>query len=93
MERDVFKRFEELFPDIVMVNGFTLHLSPFTDDAFGKVFEDKLSELKTKTLFERLGELDNLHIVFYILKNCFAISKLVFLLRTSSAWKHMDIID
>lgn len=65
--------------------------TPITDNAFENVFTKKLSELKL--LFERLLELDNYHIAFYILKNCFAIPKLVFLLRTSPTWNRKDLIE
>ncbi len=41
---------------------------------------------------QRLVDLDNYHIAFYILKNCFAIPKLVFLLRTTPTWNHDDTL-
>lgn len=84
------ERFNELSPGICIVNEFTLLGTSITDNAFDKVFKKKLTELKL--LFERLVDLDNFHIAFYILKNCFAIPKLVFLLRTTPSWNHEDTL-
>lgn len=61
-DRDVVDRFKELSPGICVVSDLTLLGTSITDSAFGKVFKDKLSELKL--LFGRLQELDNYHIAF-----------------------------
>lgn len=61
------------------------------DNASRKVFRKKLNELKL--LFQRLDELDNYHIAFYVLKNCFSLPKLIFLLRTTPTWKCKDFIE
>lgn len=71
VDNDIANRFDQLSPGICIVNEFTLLGTSITDNAFDQVFNKKLCELKL--LFERLRELDNYHIAFYIIKNCFAI--------------------
>lgn len=74
-----------------MVNELTLLGAPISDNASKKVFKKKLNELRL--LFERLDELDNYHIAFYILKNCYSLPKLIFLLRTTPMWKSEESMD
>lgn len=91
VDQDIVSQFDQISPGICIINEFTLLGTSITDNAFDKVFNKKLSELKL--LFERLRELDNYHIAFYILKNCFAIPKLVFLLRTTPTWNHTEFVE
>lgn len=91
VDQQVVEQFNEHSPGICIVNEFTLLGAPISDNAIGSVFTKKLSELKL--LFERLLELENYHIAFFILKNCFAMPKLIFLLRSTPTWNHNDLIN
>lgn len=91
VDPDVVSRFNEISLGIIVVNELTLLGAPITDSAFVGVFNKKLRQLRL--LFERLIDLDNCHIAYYMLKNCLSVLKLVFLLRTSPTWNHKDLID
>lgn len=91
VDKCVVDQFNALSPGICVVNEFELLGSPITDNAFEGVFRKKLDEMKL--LFDRLLELENYHIAFFVLKNCFAVPKLIFLLRTTPTWNHKDLIN
>lgn len=86
----IVNQFNELSPGICIVNELTLLGAPISDNAFETIFNKKLNEMKL--LFGRLAELDSYHIAFYILKNCLAIPKLIFLMRTTPTWIHHDLM-
>ena len=58
--------------------------SPLTDEAIPRCLEEKHAELQRLT--SRLALIDS-HPALILLKNCFAIPKLMYVLRTSSAYK------
>lgn len=91
VEAAIVNKFEAVSPGIIIVNELTLLGAPITDNAFVKVFKEKLRHLKL--LFGRLTSLDNYQIAYYLLRNCLAIPKLVFLLRTSPTWNNIDLIE
>lgn len=91
VDQDIVNRFEELSPGICVVNELTLLGTPISDNASKKVFEKNLKELKL--LFQRLDEQDNYHIALYILKNCYSLPKLIFLLRTTPTWKTKESME
>lgn len=91
VEPDVVNRFNDISPGIIVVNELTLLGAPITENAFINVFNKKLRQLRL--LFERLTDLDNYQIAYYLLKNCLSVPKLVFLLRTSPTWNHKSLLD
>jgi len=65
--------------------------APISDNAIDGIFSEKRNQLQL--LFDRLIELDNHHIAFYILKNCFALPKLVYLLRVTPTVNHREMLE
>lgn len=91
VDQEIVNQFDEVSPGILVVNELTLLGAPISENSFATVFNKKLRQLKL--LFDRLEELDNYHISYYILKNCCSIPKLVFLLRTTPIGQCNDIVD
>lgn len=77
-------RFDEISPGIKVVERLSLLGAPITEEACDGIFNKKLGHVKL--LCNRLTELENYHIAFFLLKNCCAVPKLIYLLRTSPAW-------
>ena len=71
-----------LDPSEVMLLG-----SPLTMEALSPAFQSKMSAIRT--LVSRL-EVLFAHDAFYLLRHCFAIPKLLYLLRTSPSWRILD---
>lgn len=88
---EVVSQFDTLSPGIIIVNELTLLGAPITENAFANVFTKKIRQLKL--LFDRLVDLDNYQIAYYMLKNCLAVPKLMFLLRTSPTWNHNELLQ
>ena len=68
----------------------TLFGSPITLDALPSSFESKLSSIQTLML--RL-ETFFAHDAFYLLCHCFAIPKLLYILRTSPSWRVSGLLE
>ena len=66
-----------------------LHGSPLTSTAIRPHFQHKISILKAMT--EKLSLLDR-HPSLFLLKNCFSMSKLMYLLRSSPTFQHPDLL-
>lgn len=90
-ETNIFTQFDHVCPGIEVVEKLTLLGSPISENAIEMVWTKKLEELKF--LFQRLTTLDSYHIGIFILKNCFALPKLTYILRTAPLWNHPDLIE
>lgn len=89
-DQDVMKAFEEVLPGIQLVSSLTLLGAPITVDNIDYVFEKKFNEVRT--LLRRLVDM-KFHIAYYLMKNCFLVPKLNYLMRTSPTWKIKQQID
>ena len=63
--------------------------SPLTSTAIRPQFQHKLSIFKA--MAEKVSLLDG-HPAFFLLKNCFSIPKLMYLLRSSPTFQHPDLL-
>ena len=63
--------------------------SPLTSTAIRPQFQHKLSIFKAMT--EKLSLLDR-HPAYFLLKNCFSMTKLMYLLRSSHTFQHPDLL-
>ena len=63
--------------------------SPLTTTAIRPQFQHKLSIFKAMT--EKLSLLDR-HPAYFLLKNCFSMPKLIYLLRSSPTFQHPDLL-
>lgn len=86
VDNDVVSNFNDVCPGISVVTSENLTLlgAPIFDEGFATV-ADKIFN-KLKLMFARLKQL-NSHTSYCLLKNCFGIPKLTYLIRTSPAWK------
>lgn len=85
---DQIQFFKDDFPGIKVISELTLLLgAPITQNA---VFHKKIVEMEL--LISRLDIL-NKHVAYFILKHCFGIPKLTFLIRTTPLWKFPDIVS
>ena len=87
--------FRSRYPSIKFVTADQQHLlgSALTEEALPGLLAEKLTELKRLT--SRLEHVDS-HQAFTLLKSCFAIPKLQYILRTAQAYKfpqHLREID
>ena len=64
--------------------------SPFTSTAIRPQFQHKFSIFKAMT--EKLSILDR-YPAYFLLKNCFSMPKLTYLLRSSPSFQHPDLLD
>ena len=78
----VIEEFKNLAPDIKFINPSDLTIlgSPILEDSFIPTLSSKLSELKL--MINRIKNLDS-HDAFFLLKNCLAIPKILFFLRSA----------
>lgn len=92
IDQRIVSKFEDICPGICIITKEDLNLlgSPIFEEGFGK-FSAKIFE-KLKIMFERLKIL-NSHTSLFILRNCLAIPKLIYLIRTSPAWKFETFLD
>lgn len=89
--QEVFDKFDNTSPGIqVITSDLTLLGAPLTDSACEIVYNKKLEEFRT--MCSRLLHLNH-HIAYFMLKHCFAIPKLTFLLRTSPFWKFQQMVN
>ena len=89
-DKRITKKFDHLSPGIkVLSDDLELLGAAITEEAEERIFI-KIHN-KMKVLFERLKLLNN-HMAFYLLKNCFGIPKLTYLLRTTAYFKHEHLL-
>lgn len=86
VDESVVEKFNEISPGIQVFDRSNLTLlgSPIFDECFETLAEEKLSSLRLMTT--KLKNL-NSHVAYFLLKNCFAIPKLTYFLRTSASWR------
>lgn len=86
IDTDVLQKFQGIAPGIRVVNNENLNLLgvPIFESGFQEV---SASWLRTAlTTFDRLKNLPA-HIAYFLLRNCFAIPKLTYFVRTFPVWK------
>jgi hypothetical protein len=90
-DQSIIDEFNEVSPGIKVIQNNDLELlgAPITEEAEERILR-KMHD-KLKIMFERIGTL-NFHMAFFLLKNCFSIPKLTYLLRSSGYFKHKDIL-
>lgn len=91
VDQEILNQFNAIATGIKVVLELTLLGAPISDNAFEDVSNKKWNEMQV--LFERLLALDNNHIAFYLLKNCFSVPKLIYLLRVSPTWNNKQILN
>ena len=86
IDANTLRMFEEIAPKIKSVKrgNMTLLGAPVLPSAVDMALESKLSALLT--LLEQLDQVDA-HDALFLLRNCFAISKLTYVLRTSACFQ------
>lgn len=91
VDAGIVSQFELLAPGIRVVADDELEIlgSPLLEAAIESFTRTKFQ--KINELIGRLASLQT-HYAFFILKNCFAIPKLVYLLRCSPLWKFADLL-
>ena len=84
--------FHQRFSTIKILSADQQNLlgSPLTDEAVPRCLEEKLAELQRLT--ERLSLIDA-HPALMLLKSCFALPKLLYVLRTSAAYKFPELLQ
>jgi hypothetical protein len=84
-ENNIMKEINNILPNIKRLNpdSFTLLGSAVTEEAVEVLVKEKLEECSR--LCERVKKLSS-HSAFFILKNCFALPKLIYTLRTTPSW-------
>ena len=89
-DESIIEQFNIISPGIrILKNDLELLGAPITEEAMERIFIK--THNKMKLMLERLGQLNN-HMAYYILKNCFAIPKLTYLLRTSAYFKYEHLL-
>lgn len=90
-DQSIIDQFNAVSPGIKVVDTHDLELlgAPLTEEAEEKVLLKMHSKLKT--MFERIGTLNH-HMAYYLLKNCFSIPKLTYLLRSTGYFKHKHLL-
>lgn len=89
---EIVQKFNSLAPGIKIVSAenFNLLGAPILDEGFDNMALPIIE--KVKTMFGRLENM-HAHSAFFLLKNCFAIPKLNYLIRSSPAWKFNNFTD
>ena len=92
IDEEIVSKFNAICPGICVTTkeDLTLLGAPLFEEGFIKFSENILSKLKI--MFERLKFL-NSHTALFLLKNCFAVPKLTYLIRTSPAWNFEKFIS
>ena len=82
----------DLLPGVKILKPGECHLlgAPITEEALRPALEEKIEAITL--LVERLPSLQS-HTALFLLKNCLAIPKLVYTLRSSPAWQASDLLD
>lgn len=91
VDGDVVNQFENIAPGIRIVKDDELELlgSPLHESGMENFARQKFE--KIFVLINRLPSLQS-HYAYFILKNCLAIPKLVYLLRCTPLWKFRDLL-
>ncbi|KAF2901127.1 hypothetical protein ILUMI_05057 [Ignelater luminosus] len=90
-KKGVHESFNQLSPGIkVLQDDVTLLEALLNVQSIAKLLNQKHDEIRL--LFSRLKFLQS-HIAYFLLRNCFSIPKLTYLLRTSPAWAAIEIIN
>ncbi|KAF2899322.1 hypothetical protein ILUMI_06853 [Ignelater luminosus] len=86
VDTNILTCFQDVAPGIKAVSKQNLSLlgAPVFEEVFLEFTTEKFKSLET--MINRLIGLPS-HVAYFLLKNCFAIPKLTYLLRTSPAWK------
>ncbi|KAL1446386.1 hypothetical protein WDU94_005682 [Cyamophila willieti] len=87
----IFQTFSSIFPGIRIVLKSELSLlgSPICEEGFLTFTSPKVEQLEL--MISRLTDV-NAHTAYLLLKNCFMIPKLTYLLRTSPFWKFVEMM-
>lgn len=90
-DKSIIDQFDATSPGIkILENDLELLGAPITEEAMERIF-NKIHN-KMKLMFERLVHLKH-HMAYFILKNCFSIPKLTYLLRTSAYFKYEHLLN
>lgn len=89
IDAEIVSKFNDICPGICVTSKEDLNLlgAPILEEGFPK-FSRKIVS-KMEIMFERLKCL-NSHTALFILRNCFAIPKLTYLMRTTPVWMFQD---
>lgn len=91
IDNNIVSKFDDICPGIRVMNkeNLTLLGVPIFEEGFAAVAENIFNKLKI--MFGRLKQL-NSHTSYCLLKTCFGIPKLTYLIRTTPAWKFKNFI-
>lgn len=90
-DQSIYDIFAKVSPGIQVISSdLSLLGAPLTDSACESILNKKFEELRT--MFDRLPSLNH-QIAYFVLKHCFAVPKLTFLLRTAPIWKFPGIVS
>ncbi|KAF2880869.1 hypothetical protein ILUMI_25303 [Ignelater luminosus] len=89
-KKDVYESFNQLSPGIKVLQDITLLGTPLNVQSTAKLLNQKHDEMRL--LFSRLKLLQS-HIAYFLLRNCFSIPKLTYLLKTSPACAAIELIN
>ena len=90
-QQEIIAQFEVKAPKIKVKTEGNMNLlgAPITEGAMDSILREKLEALEL--MGDRLKEVDA-HDALFLLKNCFAIPKLMYVLRTAPTFKHPEIL-
>ena len=90
--KDTLESFRRISPEVVLVDKANLTLlgAPIYPEGIEAVLESKLENLEL--MAGRLAKIDR-HSALYLLKNCFAMPKLTYLLRSSPCFLKPEILN
>ncbi|KAI5728591.1 hypothetical protein M8J77_018338 [Diaphorina citri] len=91
-DMEVHRKLETILPGIRVVQNSELELLgvPILQEAFKSHFDERLT--KIKATLQKLKKL-NSHVAYFLLKNCFAIPKWTYTLRTTPIWTDQTVLD
>ena len=91
-DQSIIDGFNAVSPGIKVIEDCDLELlgAPITEEAEERIL--RKTHDKLKIMFERIGTL-NFHMAYFILKNCFSIPKLTYLLRSTGYFKHKHLLN
>lgn len=88
---DTIIMFRQLVPNVrILTDGeFTLLGSPISQESIPPILENKITILE---MFSERLQLLKAHDAIFLLKNCFAMPKLLYTVRTSPVWNHINLL-
>lgn len=91
-DQSIIDGFNAVSPGIKVIQDNDLELlgAPITEEAEERILIKTHNKLKI--MFERIGTL-NYHMAYFLLKNCFSIPKLTYLLRSTGYFKHKLLLN